>query len=396
MIKKNFLVLVGVSFLFFLFGFLTTLNGILIPHFKKLFHLNYVETMLIQFSFFSAYFVFSIPSGRIVRSIGYVRGICVGLVVTAMGSSGFLLADYLSSYPLFLLFLFIMASGVTILQVAANPYAALIGSPETAHSRMTLVQAFNSIGTTSAPLVGSYFILKAHRESFYFATSLPYGSVAIFLFLLCLCFIRLEGVQESIEAEETQAPLAFPKRRVFLGVFSLFCYVGAEVGIGSMLIPHMEEAWSIDAAKAGNIVSIYWFLSMLGRLSGVYILKKYKAPQTLFYASFASSILSFLAIFTVQSLSPYFLIAVGLFNSVQFPLIFSLSIENLGSATSRVSSYLCMAIVGGAIVPLMQGFISDFESVRWSFLVPSLAYLFISYFAFFCFESKNKMESLGK
>lgn len=396
MSKTNRFAFASISLLFFLFGFITCLNDILVPHLKALFDLNYKESMLIQFSFFSAYFFFSPIAGWIIRKFGYPKGIVAGLSIAGFGAIGFLPAGSLHSYMFFLSALFIMACGVTLLQVAANPYTSALGPAETAPARLNLAQAFNSLGTSIAPLIGSYVILSLATDA-HSSTALPYFAIASLLFCLALIFRKLnlptitdEKLELELGEDHTSASHPLQNRRLLFGILGIFCYVGAEVGIGSILVNYMISCWSIEAARAGHYVAIYWSLTMLGRFLGFYALKKFRAAHCLQCVSFSAASLVGMSMFATNEWSPFFLLAVGIFNSIIFPVTFSLSIEGLGRHTSKAASYLCMAIVGGAILPVLQGWMSDNFGLRLAFLVPFFAYLYI--FGFARCISRRKVE----
>jgi FHS family L-fucose permease-like MFS transporter len=386
--KTNRFAFASISLLFFLFGFITCLNDILVPHLKSLFELNYRQSMFIQFSFFSAYFFFSLPSGYIVRKFGYRIGIVCGLAIAGVGAMGFLPAGHYHSYGIFLAALFVLACGVTLLQLAANPYATALGPPETAPARLNLAQAFNSLGTSIAPILGSYVILSFAGELSGSSTSLPYFAIGSVLFFLAVVFKNLalpvitdEGMESKLDANQKTGTKIFEHTRLIFGILGIFCYVGAEVGIGSILVNYIVSCWAIEAAQAGHYVAIYWTLTMVGRFLGFYFLKTFRPANCLTFVSCSAACLVALSMLVGNEWSPILLLAVGLFNSIMFPVTFSLSIEGLGRHTSRASSYLCMAIVGGAILPVLQGWMSDHVGLRLAFAIPFAAYLYLVWFA---------------
>lgn len=386
MSQSNRFAFASISLLFFLFGFITCLNDILVPHLKTMFDLNYRQSMLIQFSFFSAYFFFSLPSGYIVRKFGYPVGIVCGLSIAGIGALGFLPAGYLHSYPFFLASLFVLACGVTLLQLAANPYATALGPVETAPARLNLAQAFNSLGTSIAPILGSVVILSLAANGEQSSTALPYFVIASVLFFLALVFKKLslpEITDEALEKrlDHKSASNIFDHTRLILGILGIFCYVGAEVGIGSILVNYIVSEWNIEAAHAGHYVAVYWSLTMVGRFLGAYFLKQFKPLHCLTVVTFAAATLVTLGILVSSAWSPYCFLAVGICNSIMFPVTFSLSIEGLGRHTSRACSYLCMAIVGGAVLPVLQGWTSDNWGLRMGFVVPLCAYGYLCWFA---------------
>lgn len=368
----------SITTLFFLFGFITCLNDILVPHLKELFALNYQQSILIQFCFFSAYFLFSLPAGAITKRFGYSLGVVGGLALAGAGALLFLPAAYVLSYPLFLSALFVLACGITLLQVAANPYVSELGPAHLAPSRLTMVQAFNSLGTAVAPLVGTFWILTSSSKS---QTDLPY--LVIGISLLALASLTLFRPLPAIVRENTNpsGDSLWSVRPFRLGVLGIFFYVGAEVGIGSFLLNHIVDSWQIDSSAAGSYVAGYWSLAMIGRFLSMWLLRHFKAWDCLFLAGTCTTMLVLMGIASGPEISPWCFIACGLFNSLMFPVIFTLSIDGLGEQTERGSSYLCMAIVGGAILPLMQGSLADHFGLQASFILPALAYMYVAYFA---------------
>jgi FHS family L-fucose permease-like MFS transporter len=373
--------------LFFAIGFLTCLNDIIVPHFKAIFSLDYAQAMLIQFSFFAAYFVVSAPSGIAVRRLGYKRSILLGLVVAAAGCAGFYGAAAFRSYAMFLGSLFVLASGFTLLQVAANPYVAVLGSKETASSRLTLTQAFNSLGTTLAPLVGASFLLSgadgaAADRAAARSVQTPYLSFAVVLVAMALA-LRAFRLPEA-HAEQTvpggrsvwsHAPLTF-------GAVAIFVYVGAEVAIGSLLVSFLREPsiGAIDAGTAARCVSFYWGGAMIGRFAGAAMLRKWAPPRVLSAFAGAALVLVCVAILARGPVAMVAILSVGLFNSIMFPTIFTLAIDGLGERTGDASGVLCMAIVGGALVPLLEGAVADRAGVQTAFTVPLVCYAYIAWY----------------
>ncbi len=391
--------------IFFMWGFLTSLNDVLIPHLKALFELNYTRTMLIQFTFFGAYFVMSLPAGRVVAKVGYKHGIVIGLLVAGVGALLFLPAAQVRSYNLFLGALFVLASGITLLQVSANPYVSLLGAPQTAASRLNLAQALNSLGHTVGPWIGGMLILSAavlgaeqlaalapEQKEIYLqaksqAVQLPYLGLALTLFALALMvwLFRLPPLVEATEQADTRRHgfgEVLGLRHVRWGVLAIFLYVGAEVAIGSFLINYLAEPHigNLSEASAAGYLSLYWGGAMVGRFIGSALLVRFDARRMLaLYAAVAAALL----LVTVSSQGPlamWSVIAIGLFNSIMFPTIFTLGIERLGPMTEKASSLLVMAIVGGAIVPLLQGVLADRIGVQLSFLLPVLCYGYIVWY----------------
>lgn len=374
--------------LFFMWGFITCLNDILIPHLKGLFSLNYTQTMFVQFIFFGAYAIMSVPSGLIVSRIGYQRGIVVGLTVTGLGALLFLPAAAMVSYVFFLGAFFVLASGITLLQVAANPFVAILGKPETASSRLNLTQAFNSLGTTIAPLFGSMMILEntfetAAEEAA--AVRLPYILIAFTLFVIALvfAFVKLPKIEAPGTDDTKAGGSAWQYRHLVLGALAIFLYVGSEVSIGSFLVNFfsLPEIGGLTEATAGKYVAFYWGGAMIGRFFGS-VIQTYIKPARWLVVNVSLAIVLVAATMVLPgNIAMWTIISVGLFNSIMFPTIFTLSIDGLGRHTGQGSGILCMAIVGGAILPLVMGVIADAWSIRTGFIVPLLGYAYILYYA---------------
>ncbi|MCL1037007.1 sugar MFS transporter [Shewanella submarina] len=386
--ERNSFALVALTSLFFMWGFITSMNDILIPYLKSMFELSFTQAMLVQFCFFGAYFVVSLPAGYLVSRIGYQKGIVTGLLVAALGSGLFYPSASLASYWLFLLAFFILASGITILQVAANPYVSVIGKPETASSRLTLTQAFNSLGTTVAPLIGGWLIFSDAMHSASAPqpggeeVQLPYLALMGLLILLALVFfnLTLPRIKYEVSGGKITDVLRFPHLK--LGAVGIFAYVGAEVGIGSFLVSFMMESHigGLTEAEASKYVSWYFGGAMTGRFIGAWVMSRIEAGKVLATHAIMAAILVTVAMMTDGNLAAWSLVAVGLFNSIMFPTIFSLSIKDLGASTSHGSGILCLAIVGGAIVPLLQGLIADSSGIQAGFILPIVCYIFIIYF----------------
>ena len=394
--------LVIVTMLFFMWGLLTSLNDVLIPHLKAIYTLNYVQAAMVQFCFFGAYFIVSIPAGGLIKAIGYQRGAVTGLLVAAAGCALFYPAAN-SGYGLFLFAFFVLAAGITILQVAANPYVTLLGSPESASSRLTLTQAFNSLGTTVGPYFGSVLILSggaaaaagaiaagdaaAQRAAEAAAVQVPYLILAGLLLALGVVFAlaRLPHVED---APGMAAPAdgsvrgVLSHRNLVLGALAIFLYVGGEVSIGSFLVNYMGEKniAALPAAVAGKYVSYYWGGAMVGRFIGFAVLRTFRPGAVLAFNAACAIALLLVAILGHGALAMYALLGVGLFNSIMFPTIFSMALHRLGPLTGQGSGLLCMAIVGGAIVPLVQGAFADRIGLQPSFFVPIVCYAYILWF----------------
>ncbi len=378
--------LTALTTLFFMWGLITSLNDILMPHLKAAFELTYTQTTLIQFCFFSAYFIMSVPAGAAVQRVGYQRGIIFGLVIAGIGAALFYPAAQYRVYGLFLGALFVLASGITLLQVAANPLVALLGSHSSASSRLTLTQAFNSLGTTIGPYLGAGLILGGTTAlTAVSRVQLPYLGLAAAFWLLAvvISLIRLPGqVQATTTVRRSADPSLFSHRPLLLGVGAIFLYVGGEVSIGSFLVNLFSEPdiGALSHEDAGRLMSLYWGGAMVGRFIGSWVMHRVKASQVLTFNALAAVVLIALAMLVKGHMAMYALLAVGLCNSVMFPTIFSLSIDDLGDRVGEGSGVLCMAIVGGALVPVLMGEMADHVGLLMSFLVPLLCYVYIMYF----------------
>ena len=394
--------------LFFMWGFITCLNDILIPHLKAVFVLTYTQAMLIQFCFFTAYLIVSIPSGYLVEKIRYKGGIITGLSIAGLACLLFYPAAALRSYPLFLMAFFVLASGITLLQVAANPYVTVLGDQETAATRLTMTQAFNSLGTTIAPYFGSLFILNhavksaeeirlfsAEQLSAYQAiqassVQYPYLLLATILFLMAMVFgfLKLPGIVVDRSASQSvkSATSIWHARQLWFGAIAIFVYVGGEVSIGSFLVNFLESPSiaGLSAQDAGKYVSLYWGGAMLGRFLGAAVMRKIPPAIVLIFNALSAVTLVLLTIFNSGPLAMWSILAVGLCNSVMFPTIFSLALSGLGEHSGQGSGILCAAIVGGAVLPVMQGFFADHIGIQSAFFVPVLCYCYIAYYGNLC------------
>jgi FHS family L-fucose permease-like MFS transporter len=387
-----------------MWGFLTCLNDILVPHLKSIFDLSYARVMLVQFAFFSAYFLFSVPWSRIVNAIGYQRTMVVGLLTMAVGSFLFLPAATQASYPLFLTALIILAAGITGLQVSANPYVVVLGNPETASSRLDLTQAFNSLGTTIAPQLGGLLILSAaplaaeelqrlapqalhlYRVQQAASVKLPYTIIGIALLLLAAVIGASKLPAIETHASQTGKRIAdsvWKHPNLVFGALGIFAYVGAEVSIGSFLVNYfgLPEIAGMSAKTAAEFVSFYWGGAMLGRFLGAGLLRKFNPATLLGFCAIAAAVLVSASIVLTGHIAMWTIISVGLFNSIMFPTIFSLAVAELGPLTPNGSGILNMAIVGGAILPLIQGVAADRMGLHHAFFIPVICYLYILFFA---------------
>ena len=392
--NKNYLFpLTAMTTLFFLWGFITVLNDVLIPRLKGVFDLSYFEAMLIQFCFFGAYFIVSIPAGILVKQLGYKKGILTGLVVASIGCLLFYPAVVVHEYWIFLSALFVLASGITVLQVSANPYVAALGPEKTASSRLNLAQALNSLGTTVGPYVGGLlFFGTAGTLAASAATAesvkVPYLMLAAALLIIAIvfAFIKLPEIESHKEEnnQRDQARSLAQAPHLKMGVIALFCYVGGEVAIGSFLVNYFGEAHiaGLEEHAAATLISYYWGGAMVGRFIGSALLQKIAPSKAIAFNACCVIALLLTTIFTQGDVALYSVLAIGLFNSIMFPTIFSVAIERLGPLTSKGSGWLCLAIVGGALVPLAQALIADTISIQDSFFIPMICYVFIAWYGF--------------
>ena len=392
-----------VTTLFFMWGFLTSLNDILVPHMKSIFELSYARVMLVQFAFFSAYFLFSVPWSKIVNRIGYQRTMVAGLLTMAVGALLFVPAASVVSYPLFLTALLVLAAGITGLQVSANPYVDLLGKPETASSRLDLTQAFNSLGTTIAPKIGGLLILSAaplaveqlrqlapqalhaYRVQEAASVKMPYTVISVALVLLAILIgtFKLPKIETAADPGEKVKDSIWKHRNLLLGAVGIFAYVGAEVSIGSFLVNYfgLPEIAGFSAKTAAGFVSFYWGGSMIGRFLGAPLLRRIKAGRLLALCALCATALITASMILGGHTAMWTILAVGLFNSIMFPTIFSLGVAELGPLTGNASGVMNMAIVGGAILPVIQGTIADQVGLHHAFILPVICYLYILYYA---------------
>jgi MFS transporter, FHS family, L-fucose permease len=392
----------AITLLFFMWGLITSLNDILVPHLKAIFELNYAEVMLIQFSFFSAYLIFAMPSGKLIEWTGYKRTIVLGLLSMGAGALLFIPAASVPSFALFLASLTILGAGITALQVSANPYVAALGPRRTASSRLNLTQAFNSLGTTIGPFVGGWLILsgtpksvaemqrllpgelKAYRLAEAAAVKLPYLLLAAAILTLAVLIAR--SALPSLAAGKGDSKAGgsiWQHRPLVLGAIAIFVYVGAEVSIGSFLVNYLAqpEIGALPVNSAARYVSLYWGGAMAGRFIGAALLRRVATGALLGIFAAAASALVFASVLTSGQVAMGSILLVGLFNSIMFPSIFTLAIDGLGPLTGKGSGLLVTAIVGGAIVPVLQGALADQIGIHEAFILPGLCYLYIIYFA---------------
>jgi len=387
--------LASLTSLFFMWGFITCLNDILIPHLKNVFSLNYTQAMLIQFCFFGAYFIVSLPAGALVKRVGYKQGIVGGLSIAAVGCALFYPAAAYQRYELFLGALFVLASGITLLQVAANPYVTALGKKETAASRLNMTQAFNAFGTTVAPYLGAVLILSgvvadasnitdADRLAEANAVQMPYLMLSVALLVMAAIFsaLKLPTIEAIEQAPNESSGSAWQHSHLMLGALAIFVYVGAEVSIGSFLINFLgeEHIMGFSESQAAKYIGFYWGGAMVGRFTGALVMQKIAAGKVLAFNAVMATLFVLIAVFSQGSLAMWAILLVGLCNSIMFPTIFSLGLSQLGHHTSQGSGVLCLAIVGGAIIPLLQGVLADFIGVQLAFILPSLCYVYIAYY----------------
>ena len=391
--------------IFFMWGFLTCLNDILIPHLKSTFQLSYAQVMLVQFTFFGAYFLMALPAGRLIAALGYKKGIVAGLAIAGVGALGFWPAAGLHLYPAFLGALFVLATGITVLQVAANPYVALLGPEKTSSSRLTLAQALNSFGTFLAPWFGGLLILSnvvktpaelatlAPAQQLVYQTQQahavqgPYIGLAVVLFLLAIFvwLFRLPTLTEATDKGDHDRHGFIEVLRhphVLFGVLGIFFYVGAEVSIGSFMVNYlsMPNIGHMSEQQASHYVSFYWLGAMIGRFIGSALMAKISPRKLLAIFAAINALLVLTTMLSAGDVAVYSIIAIGLFNSIMFPTIFALGIEHLGPLTSKASSLLIMAIVGGAVLPYVQGVFADQMGLQHAFFLPLLCYLYILFY----------------
>ena len=374
------------------------------PHLKSIFDLSYARVMLVQFAFFSAYFLFSLPWSRFVNWAGYQKTMVVGLVTMACGAFLFLPAASAASFPLFLTALLVLAAGITGLQVAANPYVDLLGKPETASSRLDLTQAFNSLGTTIAPKLGGLLILSAaplaveqlrqlapqalqdYRVQQAASVKMPYMVIGIALVLLAglIGITKLPQIETATSRTGEKINDSIWKHpNLIFGAIGIFAYVGAEVSIGSFLVNYfsLPEIAGFSAKTAAGFVSFYWGGAMIGRFLGAPLLQRFKPGHLLALCAIVGAMLVSASMLLGGHTAMWSILCVGLFNSIMFPTIFSLGVAELGPLTGNGSGVLNMAIVGGAILPVMQGLIADRIGIHHGFILPVICYLYILFYA---------------
>ena len=390
--------------LFFMWGFITVINNTLLPHLRSVFDLSYTQTTMIESVWFIAYFVASIPSARLIERIGYKSSLVVGLTIMAAGALGMVAAARLPSFPVTLVSLFVIASGITLLQVAANPYVAVVGRPESASARLNLVQAFNSLGTTLAPLFGGYLILGrsvsgtaaqgsaaltlAQRLEDAQSVQLPYLIVAAVLMGLAVVIARYPLPTLSVAArraasEERRHLSLWKHRNLVLGVPAIFIYLIAEIGVSNLFINFVSQPQigNLSHEQAAHYLFLLWGGMMVGRFAGSVLMRRLLPSAVLGASAAAAFVVMLVAAVAHGQLAMWALIAVGLFHSIMFPTIFTLGIRGLGPLTEEGAGLLIMAIAGGALV-IVQGHIADLYGLQASFLVTAACELYVIYYAF--------------
>jgi FHS family L-fucose permease-like MFS transporter len=411
--KTNSRALTIVTSLFFMWGFITVLNDIMVPHLKSIFDLTYTEVMLVQFSFFSAYFIFSMPAGALVERVGYKKTMVLGLCTMAAGAFLFIGAAAAVSFPLFLTALIIVAAGITALQVSANPYVTVLGPEKTASSRLNLAQAFNALGTTIGPYFGSLVILSAapmamdeirkmtplrlHEYRLHEAASVKWPYLGIGITLLALALFLLLTKLPKIASVEREASPESAKRSIWsfpnllLAAGAIFVYVGAEVSIGSFLVNYLIQPniGALTVKVAAGYVSLYWGGAMIGRFLGSALLQKISTEKLLGICASMACLLVITSMLAAGHFAMWSILAVGLFNSIMFPSIFALGVRGLGPLTGKGSGLLVASIVGGAIIPELQGIFADRIGIHHAFILPAICYLYILYFAAACSRTRK-------
>ena len=374
--------------LYFGIGFITALNDILVPHFKDLFQLTNVAALLVQFCFFGAYFVMSVPSGWVIGRIGYKAGIVSALTLIFLGLLLFQPAAKIIFYPLFLFGLFVIGSGLALLQVAINPYIGALGTPDTASSRLNLAGGFNSIAGTVAPRVGAVFIFiaaGATAAQLAHSVQMPYLVLAACALLMAIAttLVRLPEVLPRGTDGDVSNVSAWHFRHLKLGALAIFFYVGAEVAIGSIMINYLGQSsmGGLSHPAAAHYVSLYWGGAMVGRFIGFFTLRSVKAQRALAGVSVAGLILMLITVLAHGHLALWAVVGCGLCNSVMWPCIFPLALQGLGKATSQGSGILVTMVVGGAIIPLLQGLLADHFGYQHSFLIVLACYGYLLFYA---------------
>ena len=379
-----------VTALFFIFGFITTLNMALVPHLRSIFDLDYAWAMLAESAFFLAYFVFSAPTSRLIEWIGYKRTMVVSLLIQVVGCLLFIPAAKMVNFPLFLTAVFVVGAGVTALQTSANPYVAILGPERSAPVRLTLAQAFNSIGATLAPVMAGAFILTdptklATKAEIADTVRMPYLLIAAGLLVLGLgvAFMHLPHIIHSGGSDTTETDVSrsiWSCRHTVLGALGIFLYVGVEVGLASIAVNYFKSQGMSSLKTASFLVSLYWFGALVGRLLGSWILTKFDSGKLVGIFGVCGAALLFVSMVTSGPMAIWSLVLCGFFNSILFPNVFTLGIAGLGPLTSKGSGLIMTAVVGGAIIPWLIGALADMVGIQHAFILPMLCYLYIAWY----------------
>ncbi len=403
--STNYSAMAMVTTLFFVWGFCTVINDAVIPHLQSIFGLSYVQASLIQLAFFGSYFFFAQPAGKLVEWVGYQRTMVIGLLTMGVGALLFIPAATTAQYALFLLAEVVIAAGVTVLQVAANPYVTILGPPETASSRLNLTQAFNTLGDTVAPYIGGMLILgvtqaarvgaplegaalTASRIQQAASIKLPYSVIAGAVILLALAiafykFPRLEVTRDFRPASlDIKQDSLWNHPHLYLGAIAIFIYVGAEVSIGSFLVKYFADPTiaGLPLEQGAKLVTFYWAGMMVGRFVGSAVMQRMPAHRLLAWSGVGAGLLVGASLFGTGYFALVCILAVGLFNSIMFPTIFTLAVAELGPLTGRGSGLLVQGIVGGAVIPVLMGYLADHYGIHRSLVLPMLCYLFVIYY----------------
>jgi len=418
MTKKNgFFAVALITSLFFLWGFALNLNSILVPHLKKACQLTDLQSAFVDSAFYIAYFIVAFPAGMFMHKYGYKAGIILGLVLFAIGAFLFYPAATTRLYGFFLFALFIIASGCGFLETAANPYINNLGDPKDATFRINFAQSFNGLAATLAPLLGGMFILSGktltatqkgamspeHLNSYLQtesdAVKIPYIIIALTVLMVAVLIWRtaLPDIHEHTAADDDtkSGRSIFKEKNLMLGVLGIFFYVGAQASIQSFFIRYSKYVASIDEKYASQLLSGAFLGFMAGRFLGTALMKYIAPVRLLIIYSVINCGLLILAFTVDGKLSVYAIMAVPFFMSIMFPTIFSLSIQGLGEKTKTGSSLLIMGIVGGAVIPLSLGLVSDMSSIRIAYLVPLICFAYIFFFAFKNIKVKNVEQVIG-
>ncbi|HEU5147076.1 MAG TPA: sugar MFS transporter [Chryseosolibacter sp.] len=402
--RKYSLALVSLAVLYFMMGFITCLNDTLVPFFKKGFSLTYSESSLTQFYFFLTYGLMSFPASKLVERVGYKNGMILGFSIAAFGAVLFFPAANFHQYAVFLTALFILAIGIVVLQVAANPYITILGPAKTASSRLTIIQAVGSIGTTVAPLFGAYFILSRLDQAGTSSDAVKYPYIGIALLLMLIAFVvwRLRlptvsaGQDDHPGTVRASANSVFGYRNLNFGAWAIFFYVGAEVSIGTFLTNYIADTVNIAEENANTFVALYWGSMLVGRLIGYFLLKAVSPPTVLASVAVLAIVLILVSITASGYTAVWTMIAVGFCNSIMFATIFSLSVNGLGKYTTQASGILSTAIVGGAVISLAQGFLKDFSTWSVAFMLPLACYVYILFYGLNGYKSKYNESGMSK